>query len=174
MFALLNAKLWSEVCTTNHWELSFYSQSVYHLFRYLFSMNNREYPPKILIAWGEAISGNKKIRDWLIQNGYKELGIFVYALHNKNDARQWLLDNGFPHLMALINGAEGNDQAISWLQQYGYDTLAKMAMTGDGSEEAYNWLKENDKIFAVIAHKIYIVKDWIDRDNNDIHKISPE
>ena len=43
------------------------------------------YPPKILVAWGEAISGNSKILDWLMKNGYPELGIFCHAL--KNDVK---------------------------------------------------------------------------------------
>ena len=49
------------------------------------------YPKKILVAWGEAISGNSEIRDWLMKNGYPELGVFVFALHLKPDARQWLI-----------------------------------------------------------------------------------
>ena len=40
-----------------------------------------QYPAKILVAWAEAIGGNKKIRDWLIANDYKELGLFVFALY---------------------------------------------------------------------------------------------
>ena len=47
-----------------------------------------EYPPKILVAWGEAISGNGEIRDWLIKNGYPELGLFTFALRNKDDANR--------------------------------------------------------------------------------------
>jgi hypothetical protein len=33
------------------------------------------YPAKVLVAWAEAIGGNAAIRDWLLRNGYKELGL---------------------------------------------------------------------------------------------------
>ncbi len=32
-----------------------------------------DYPPKILIAFGETISGNTEIFNWLLKNGYPEL-----------------------------------------------------------------------------------------------------
>ena len=48
------------------------------------------YTAKILVAWAEAIGGNKKIRDWLIANDHKELGLFVFALYHNQDSRDWL------------------------------------------------------------------------------------
>jgi hypothetical protein len=66
-----------------------------------------EYPAKVLLAWGEAISGHAELREWLIKNGYPELGIFTYALRNKADARKWLMDNGHPHLMAVRGALKG-------------------------------------------------------------------
>jgi hypothetical protein len=132
-----------------------------------------EYPPKIIVAWGEAISGNAKIRDWLIANGYQELGVFTFALRNKTDARKWLMDNGFPHLMALINGVEGNKQAIEWLRKFNFTILEKMALAGDGDEDAYAWLKKNGHHdLFVLTQRIQTVKDDIEADNNDPHKIS--
>ena len=35
----------------------------------------KKYPEKIVVAWGEAISGNIEIRDWLMKNNYPELGL---------------------------------------------------------------------------------------------------
>lgn len=131
------------------------------------------YEPKILVAFGEAITGNVKIRDWLTQNGFPELGVFCFALRNKDDARSWLLENGFQHLMALINGVEGNKNALMWLRAHKYDVLFKMALAGDGDEAAFNWLVSNDlKIAALLAKKIEFIKDQIEEDNNDPHKIS--
>jgi hypothetical protein len=139
------------------------------------AMKPLTYSPKIILAWGEAITGNKEIRDWLTTNGYKELGLFSFALRNKDDAREWLMDNGYPHLMALINGAEGNLDAVKWLEMHKLSTLAKVALVGDGNEEAYRWLISNGhKDMALIAKKIQAVKDEIERDNNDIHKISAD
>lgn len=131
------------------------------------------YPDKILLAWGEAISGNVKIRDWLTQNGYPELGVFCFALRNKDDAREWLMKNGFPHLFALINGVERNQNALMWLKVHHFEVLLRMAMAGDGDESAFAWLIQNKfKLLALIAKKIEFVKDQIEEQNNDPHRIS--
>lgn len=132
-----------------------------------------EYPVKIIIAWGEAISGNAKIRDWLISNGYPELGLFSFALRNDENARQWLIDNNFPHFMALINGAEGNPNALLWLEKYGLTVFLNMAKAADNDEQALRWLKRlKDPEWAVIAERMCIVKNQIEFDNNDVHRIS--
>ena len=86
-------------------------------------LKNITYSPKILIAWKEAIKGNRKIRTWLISNGYKELGIFCHALRNDYKAKNWLFENGYPHLLALINGAEGDEKALYWLKSLNFDFL---------------------------------------------------
>lgn len=131
------------------------------------------YNDKILVAWGEAISGNTKIRDWLTQNGFPELGIFCFALRNKNDAREWLMKNGHPHLFALINGVEGNKNALMWLKVHQFALLHKMALAGDGDQAAFEWLVQNGyKILALIAKKIEFIKDQIEENNNDPHRIS--
>jgi hypothetical protein len=133
------------------------------------------YPSKILLAWAEAIGGSKEIREFLTKNGYRELGMFVFALHNKDDAKKWLMDNGFQHLAATISGAEGQEAAIKWLNRYELDVLAKAALTGDGNQAAFKWLVSNGhKEMAMVGKKIQQVKDDIERDNNDVHKISQE
>ena len=133
-----------------------------------------DYPVKILVAWGEAISGNREIRDWLMKNGYAELGIFTFALRNKDEATAWLMNNNFPHLVALINGIEGNPQAIQWLVQHNFSSLKDMALAADHNEHATMHLMKNDKLLAMLALKMRAVKDQIDQDNNDVHKISPD
>lgn len=133
------------------------------------------YPAKILLAWGEAISGNKKLRDWLTENGYRELGIFVFALRNKDDANKWLFDNKFRHFAATIAGSKGNKGAIEWLFKSKLDVLARVALTGDGDEDSFNWLlKNNHREMAMIGKKIEAVNLEIDHDHNDVHKISKE
>ena len=133
-----------------------------------------DYPVKILVAWGEAISGNGKIRDWLMKNGYPELGLFTFALRNKDEAKIWLLENNFPHLLALINGIEGNPQALQWMDENGFKKLKLMAMTADHSEEAGKILANSDKLLLMLALKMGSVKDAIEIDNNDVHKMSPD
>ena len=132
------------------------------------------YPPKILLAWAEAIKGNKEIRDWLIKNGYPELGLFTFALRNKRDAREWLVTNKFHHLMALISGVEGDEEAVKWLNRHGFKMLAKVAMAGDREVEVFDELRRTDSLFAKIAREIMIVKTEIEENNWDYHRISGE
>jgi hypothetical protein len=133
------------------------------------------YPPKILIAWAEAIGGNKDIRDWLMDNGYKELAMFTFAVRNKDEARKWLMENGYAHLMAMINAVERNQVALKWLQHFNFTVLEKMALSGDGDDEAHQWLIANGhREFAYVAKKIQYIKDQIEDNNNDPHRISPD
>lgn len=128
-----------------------------------------------MIAWAEAIGGNKDLRDWLIANDFPELGLFVFALHNKQDARMWLMENGFEHLMALINGAEGNEGARLWLRKFGWDVLEKMARAADNDDDALAWLMAGDmRDMALIAQRMRFVKNEIETNNNDVHRISPD
>ncbi len=133
-----------------------------------------EYPAKILLAWGEAISGNTQIRDWLIKNGFPELGIFVFALHLKADARKWLMEHGHPHLMAVIRGVEGENKALEWLEAHDMVVLRKVAECG-GDEEAFQWLLKNEhRELAMLGLKMWSIKMQIEDDHNDPHKFSRE
>lgn len=130
-----------------------------------------DYPVKILLAWGEAISGNAQLRDWLVKNGYPELGIFCFALRNKPDARDWLMKNGHPQLMAVINGIEGDEGALDWLERNGMQALKQVALTGDGDAEALKWLVANGhRELAMLGHKMHVVKRGLDDEYTDPHK----
>ncbi|MFN3918513.1 MAG: hypothetical protein ACK4K0_12355 [Flavobacteriales bacterium] len=133
-----------------------------------------KYPQNYLLAWSKAIAGKKDFLPLLMKSAYKELGVFVYALNNKEDARKWLLENGYPHLMALINGAEGNTKALEWLMNYNYIEFYYIAIAADGDEKAKKWLLQENKFLLQLALRIESVKDEIERNNNDIHKISPD
>lgn len=138
-----------------------------------FAQTRMNYPAKILVAWAEAIGGNKKIRDWLIANDYKELGLFVFALYHNEESRVWLMKNGHQHLMAVITGAEGDKNAIMWLEKHNFKPLAKVALVGDGNNAAFEWLKQNGHPeLALVAKRIEVVKDDIEQDNNDPHSIN--
>lgn len=130
------------------------------------------YPAKVLLAWGEAISGHTALRDWLTTNGYPELGIFTFALRNKREARDWLMNNGHPHLLAIINGIEGDKNALAWLDGHGMSVLKHVALAGDGSEEDFQWLMQNGhKELAVIGHRMHKVKRQMDEEYGDYHKM---
>ena len=131
------------------------------------------YSIKILIAWGEAISGNATIRDWLIKNDFQELGLFCFALRNNEEARKWLFDAGFPQFMALINGGEGNTQALQWLFDNGFEDFYYMALAIDNDEKGEKWvLKNMSKEIILLTQKIRFVKNRIDADNNDFHRFN--
>jgi hypothetical protein len=135
----------------------------------------REYPSKIILAWSEAVDGNVEIRNWLMANGYPELGLFVFALHLKKEARQWLMDNGHPHLMAAIECVEGREQACQWLGKFDMELLEKVARAADNDERAAQWLMEysyNDLLR--LALRIRKVKNEIQSRHDDMHFISPE
>ncbi len=138
-------------------------------------MERKEYPTKIILAWAEAVDGNVEIRNWLMANGYPELGLFVFALHLKKEARQWLLDNQFPHLMAMVECAEGRGVACQWLEKYQFELLEKVAKAADNDEKAVQWLMENQyQDFMRLALRIRRVKNEIQSRHDDMHFISPE
>ena len=130
------------------------------------------YPPKILIAWGEAISGNSKILDWLMKNGYPELGIFCHALKNDVKGKDWLMNNGYPHLLAMISAGEGDEIAIKWLTEFDFDLLKYMGLAIDNHPGAKKWLREYDMIYATLAFKMAEVKNHIEMRNNDPHTLN--
>ena len=134
-----------------------------------------DYPAKVLLAWAEAIGGHAGLRDWLMKNGYPELGVFVFALHLKQDARDWLMKNGHAHLMALISGIEGDKVALNWLERSGMPVLKLVALAGDGSEEAVRWLiGHGHKELARAALNMHRVKSRIDEDHSDPHKFAQD
>ena len=134
-----------------------------------------DYPAKVLLAWGEAIRGHAGLRDWLMKNGYPELGVFVFALHLKDEARTWLMKNGHPHLMAVITGIEGDKRALDWLGQHGMEALKHVALVGDGDEDAVRWLIAHDqKELARAALNMREVKRRIDEDHQDPHKYAQD
>ncbi len=136
-----------------------------------------QYPAKILLAWGEAISGNKKMLDFLMTNGFRELGVFCYALQNDGKARKWLADNKYFELLALVNGSEGNEEALEWLAKNKLHIMYHVACAADSNydirirEKSKKWLENKERFFLLLSMKIQKVKDRIEWDNDDPHKI---
>ena len=132
-----------------------------------------EYPTKVLIAWREAIGGNVEFRDFLIRSPYKELGIFCFAILNDKKSRKWLLDNNYGHLLATIEGIEGKDSALVFLKENGFDLLFHFARSADSWKDSQIWLQKNDKLLYAISLKIEFIKDEIELNNEDPHKLNP-
>ena len=125
-----------------------------------------------MVAWGEAISGNKDFVGILFDLKYPELGHFCYALRNNIEAQKWLLKNGFPHLTALIEAAEGSEKALNWLEKNNYTALKHMALAIDGEVSSLNYFVDKNKVIAVLTSKMKFVKDNIEDDNQDPHKLN--
>ena len=132
-----------------------------------------EYPSKVLVAWREAIGGNVEFRDFLIRSPYKELGIFCFAILNDKKSRKWLLDNNYGHLLATIEGIEGKDSALVFLKENGFDILFHFARSADSWKDSQIWLQKNDKLLYAISLKIEFIKDEIELNNEDPHKLNP-
>lgn len=106
-------------------------------------------------------------------NGYSELALTCHALHLVDSARSWLMTNGHPHLMALVSGSEGNAQAVEWLEKFGFTYLKDVALGADNDDDAVRrLLLANQREWAGIALKIRAVKNQIEAENNDMHRIS--
>ena len=129
----------------------------------------KKYPEKILVAWAEAISGNSEIRDWLMKNGYPELGLFRFALFFDKKACNWLLKHAH-HLMATIKAVEGKKDAFRWLEVNNLSMLIRLAKAADNDKKELNHLLKTDPLFAAIALRIQSVKNEIEEANNDVHR----
>lgn len=135
------------------------------------AVNGLNYPLKVLVAWGEAIAGNEDIRLWLTKSDYPELGLFCHALSNQSSAREWLVKNGHPQLQALISGIEGREPALRWLLDHGFADLHQMALAADGDAKAMEELKATKPLLAVLAAKMEFVKDRIEENKHDFHRL---
>jgi len=108
-----------------------------------------------------------------MSNGYPELALTCHALQHVESARSWLMSNAQPHLMALVRGSEGDARAVEWLEKFGYSYLKDVALGADNDDEAVtHLLKLNQREWAGIALKIRAVKNRIEAENNDMHRIS--
>ncbi len=128
------------------------------------------YPPKILIAFGETFSEHDgAFLNSLIQTGYPELAALSSAIRGSYEAADWLLKNKFPHLAALDGAIDKQSGAYGWLRKNKFDFLIVFADAVNQRVEAINWLKENDlEIFILLAQKI---RSFRDNQTYDYHKI---
>jgi len=131
---------------------------------------NLNYPPKIMLAWGEALKGNTEIARFLLDNGYEELFHTTQAILLKQEARDWLMKNGYPHLMAMVNAAEGNESALHWLEVHGFEMLYHVANAIEGQMESFEWLRAHaDEFIFQLTKTIKQVKDNIEFNHNDMY-----
>lgn len=134
-----------------------------------------DYPPKIIMAWSQAIEGNEEIINWLNQNGYEELAMATYAIKLKDEARLWLQNNGYAHLLAMINAAEGNESAQKWLLVHDFEILYHIAMAVEDEQTSWQWIHKNAPVDIFLLTKaIKKIKDGIEENHNDIHSFGKD
>ena len=68
-----------------------------------------------------------EFREWLITNGFPELGALSDAIKGSKNAVQWLMNNKYYHLAAFDALLDDDEQARKWLQEYNYPILIVLA-----------------------------------------------
>lgn len=131
-----------------------------------------DYDVKLLLAFLEALKGDKKFLDFLFNNGYPELAALANAINSDTDALDWLIkQSGYPEFGVLSNAIDGEDNAIEWLRKYKCDFLLRFALACQKDDEAIKWFVANDlKIFILIIqriHEILLFQSW---DSSDVHR----
>lgn len=128
------------------------------------------YPAKIWLAFGETFTEKgQPFVDWLMKNGYPELGALSHAIRGSEEALGWLMKNRFFHLAALDGAIDQDQKAYKWLHDHGHLFLIVFADACHGSKNAVDWFKKNELVaFLTIAGKI---KEWRDGQTFDYHKL---
>ena len=131
-----------------------------------------DYDAKLLLAFGESLKLDRKFTDFLIKNGFPELGALSSAINADTDALQWLLDNGYPEFAVLSNAIDNEDAAIAWLEKYNCDFLSKFAAACRKEDEAVKWFVANN--LHIYIRLIKIIQEILLRQalaSDDVHKL---
>lgn len=130
-----------------------------------------DYDVKILLAFGQALSGERPFSDFLLHNGFAELAALAAAIHSDEDALKWLLKNKHPEFAVLIGAIDGEEKAMAWLKKYNFDFLLRFALACRKNDEAIKWFVQNDlKVYIQLIQMIHnILQKQID-DSADVHK----
>jgi hypothetical protein len=119
-----------------------------------------DYPPKIILAFGETISGNQEITNWFLKNGYPELAALSYSIRGSEEAFAWLMNNGFPQYAALDSAIDEDQKAYQWLKDHNFLFLIVFADACHGKKEAVEWMiKKELHGFLRVTQKIRYLRD---------------
>ena len=101
------------------------------------------YPIKILMAFGCTFEPESdEFFEWLMRNGYPELGALSRTIQGDTEAKDWLMQHGFPHLAAIDSAID--KESIAWLE------------------------KQELQVFIILADKI---RKYLDDKYLNFHKI---
>jgi hypothetical protein len=128
-----------------------------------------KYPPKIIVAFGEAIHDNKEIQNWLLKNGYPELAALAFAIRGSNEAFEWLMKNGYYSLAALDSAIDEDQKAYQWLRDNHLSSHIVFADACAGKKEAIEWFLRN-RLLALFRIT-QMIKKLRDSHTFDYHKL---
>ena len=131
-----------------------------------------EYEPKLLIALGESLKGNRKFADWFVANGYPELAAFSAAVNSDEEALKWLLTKSqHPELGVLSNAIDNEPNALEWMQRHNATLMYLFAKACRKNDDAIRWFASQDLKVMILLIRIIqeIIQKQID-DAVDVHK----
>jgi len=87
-----------------------------------------DYPPKILMAFGETFGDEgENFYKWLLENGYPELAALSSGIRGSKEAIEWLLKNKYPQYAALDGAIDKQAGAYAWLRKFKFNFLTVFA-----------------------------------------------
>jgi hypothetical protein len=128
-----------------------------------------KYPPKILVAFGEAVMDNKEIQNWLLKNGYPELAALAFSIRGSDEAFTWLMKNGHLSLAALDSAIDEDPKAYQWLLDNNVPNHIVFADACQGKKEAIEWLLR--KRLLPVFRITQVIRKLRDSHTFDYHKL---
>jgi hypothetical protein len=117
----------------------------------------RTYEIAPLLKLCALIRDEKNAREWLMENGYRELAEFWDAYENVEKSFQWLMQNNHRELAALVDAFHGEDHAKVWLLKNGYRELGALLDASEGNKVAVLFLlKSGNKGWLAVARELYV------------------
>ncbi len=109
-----------------------------------------------------------------MSNGYPELGIDMPCIATRGICTLMAYEQRTTSPHGLGQGFKREmRERFEWLEKFGYSYLKDVALGADNDDEAVTrLLKLNQREWAGIALKIRAVKNRIEAENNDMHRIS--
>jgi len=128
------------------------------------------YPTKILMAFGCTFEPEgDEFFEWLMRNGYPELGALSQTIQGDTKAKDWLMEHGFPHLAAIDSVIDKEPKAEEWLIKNHFEVNLAFAKAINRDDDAIEWLEKKElQVFIILADKI---RKYLDDKYLNFHKI---
>jgi len=100
-----------------------------------------KYNVKVLLALEKSIEGKDAFFQWLVENGYPELGAFSNFLHDDPGAEKFLVQTGNGWLGLLSHAIDGDPRAREWVRVNLHQANLMFALACREDEKAQSWLR---------------------------------